>query len=768
MKKAALMLAMLATASAAAAEPVSESWGGEGKFTHPGTIKVLAKGSVPRVVFDLSAVPKGAKVHHASLFCPGGQPREPVRIFIAETVGAGGKVEYSGKPLRLELPRYRSFDATRAVRRWVNEPAANLGFAAGSFAGPLGRCHLEVRYDGKARNIPPQVEHLEVIHHDGQTFLVWNELGVYRPPAEAILWVERMSGRRTEATSQPGEGVKGHPRAAAITLRTLRDLQGLAVRDKPIARWARAMAPFKRLREVPEVRYRVYRHGQKITAGNLHEAEFIGAAAALNAYQGGFIHIKSHGEYYGPHEDGESIIPTFSVAEGRPVRPGQAYYVHTPKAAGRAYYAVTAVRDGTENVAQVSDANSSPPVTEKAGPPQPVPQWVTVNRTRYGNADATEYWYCYWLAPPFSNLPDNRPRRVVMAVPDAYKPPGPMVLSTRAGLGPGWKVDNIDKVYLHVEQDVPYGGDLCYNAGRGTLKSFRQAKVDYFSERYVTAMVEWALGKWKPDRSRITSSIGSHYGIRHPELFPIMWMAPYAVDYDQKWNPAFGSLAGRLGPAELAVTVDGHRAWDAYNIAWYLAQNPGRDIPFWVHDVGGKESGHAVEYGWQDDAKGLAALRDARQPHVACWGGGVISREIRSGLRKMSWTRSLPAFSNCSLDANPGSGDPADGDPWGQINGFLFWEFDGIVDEPGRWEMTVFLTADCFDDACTVDVTPRHCRKFRPAPGQKFRWANKGLAAGGVIQSDAVAADKWSLLTLPNVKVTKGRNRITITKLEQR
>ncbi|MBM4042210.1 MAG: hypothetical protein FJ290_27245, partial [Planctomycetes bacterium] len=568
-------VAVILAAAVARAEVVSESWGGKGKLTHPETLKVVsAAGQAPRLVFDLSAIPKDARVLHAALFCGGGQPREPVRILPADA---------SAAPLKLEEPWWRSLDATEAIRRWVAEPstslgpgpAKNQGFVAESLSGSPAGCRLEVRYEGKPGKLPPQAEGLRAIHHDGQTFLRWKELPAYRPPAEATLWMTRMAGLKTETAREPGAGVKGFPRAAAITLKTLRDLQGLAVRGKPVGRMRRDMAPFVRLREVPEVRYRVYRHSERITPANLKDAQLVGEADALCAYQDGFIHIHSHGEYYDPYEEGQSVIPTWSVAQGEPVLPGEAYYVNTPSASGKCFYAVTAVQDGTENASELTDANSlAQPIEEKAEPPQPVPQFVTVNRTRYGQADATEHWFAYWLAPPFANVPDNRPRRVVMGIPDGWRVPiagngrpGPLNVSTRPGMGPGWKVDRIDTAYLYVEQDIAYGGDLCYSQGRDTLRSVRESKVDYFSDRYVTAIIQWAFTRWDVDRSRITSSVGTHYGVRHPELFPILWIGPYEVDYDHKWNPACGSLAGRLGPRELAVTVDGLPAWDAFNIA---------------------------------------------------------------------------------------------------------------------------------------------------------------------------------------------------------
>ena len=121
MKKVTLILALFAVSPPAWAELVSESWGGkpakDTRFTHPGTLKVVSSGKVPRLVFDLSALPAGAKVYHASLLCPARQPRDPIRIFVTEAVGADGEPTYAPKPLKLEGPRYRSFDATRRRSR---------------------------------------------------------------------------------------------------------------------------------------------------------------------------------------------------------------------------------------------------------------------------------------------------------------------------------------------------------------------------------------------------------------------------------------------------------------------------------------------------------------------------------------------------------------------------------------------------------------------------------------------------------------------------
>ena len=117
---------------------------------------------------------------------------------------------------------------------------------------------------------------------------------------------------------------------------------------------------------------------------------------------------------------------------------------------------------------------------------------------------------------------------------------------------------------------------------------------------------------------------------------------------------------------------------------------------------------------------------------------------------------------DCSLDSNPGNGDPDDGDPWGQLNGTLLWNSEDSIDENNRWEMSVYLANDTPDDMCRVDLTPRHCRKFKPKPGNKFKWSITSLDGKEILQNGVVTADQWGLVTLPAIQVTRGKTRIKI------
>jgi hypothetical protein len=124
----------------------------------------------------------------------------------------------------------------------------------------------------------------------------------------------------------------------------------------------------------------------------------------------------------------------------------------------------------------------------------------------------------------------------------------------------------------------------------------------------------------------------------------------------------------------------------------------------------------------------------------------------------------------------PGGGDMsnnggvgADSDVIADLNGFLLWDTDTIADQPDRWEMTVYLYAGdpkrgrpgAPADACTVDLTPRRCQKFAAKPGERFHWSNTPLGDGEAMTGRAIA-DRWGLVTLEKLVITKGKNRIRL------
>jgi len=765
MKRATCMMTVvcvtLAAGGGAGAATVCEQWGAAGAVTHPGALTIERGQAGTRLVFDLSAIPKGAKVHHASLYCftsQNKQPTNPALIYVTDKLDAQGQPVHGNSPLKIEAPWYRSFDATEAVRRWTSDPPGNLGLTVAQFEGfQATRTVLEVVYEGPARKLPEQVTGVKAFHHDGQTFIVWKEHPAFRPKDDEVIWVTKFDHKGDELAEGPGEGAYGLPNHPAINLRTLRRLQGLGMRDKPSG--FQGIKPLKRVREVEPVRYRIYRHSEKITPGNIHRAQRLAEVDPLNGYDKEVYQIHFKGEYLNQWEEPNSVIPTYCYDKGKALSPGEAMYVHDVREAGPHYYAVTMVHGGTENLRDLSDANSlATAVDEKAEPSQPVLQWIEQPQYR---KEVEGQWWRFWAAPPLTNVP-GRSYRIGVGHPVKLQQPAPLSIGTISGhfnVRGTLRIPSRTSVTLAIQRQLDWLPALFYNQGRGTLRSIKECQVDYYCERYMLRLIQWIMDRYQIDRSKISGSL-MHFGLRHPEIFTRMSMGSYTAGYDLRWAPGGPSMPTVLGPKGVKTTR-GEDAWAMYSVGEYVNAHPGQDIPFLVCISGtGKDGGHTCEFGWQDDPRGWKGLLKARQTFVAAWSSG-LPRELSSAFNNMRWDLSIPAFSNCSLDNNPGNGDPADGDFYGCINGWLLWDDKDQTDEKDKWEMTVWVISSCPEDSCTVDVTPRHCKNFAPKPGTKFKWVNTSFA-GEQLQSGDVTADQWGLVTIKDVLVNKGKNKIRI------
>ncbi|KKL50655.1 hypothetical protein LCGC14_2303300, partial [marine sediment metagenome] len=63
---------------------------------------------------------------------------------------------------------------------------------------------------------------------------------------------------------------------------------------------------------------------------------------------------------------------------------------------------------------------------------------------------------------------------------------------------------------------------------------------------------------------------------------------------------------------------------------------------------------------------------------------------------------------------------------------------------------------------CTVDLTPRRCRQFKPKDGQKLAWTFTSEGGGKPVASGTVPADRFGLVTIEKLAVTKVKGRIVI------
>ncbi|HAD13279.1 MAG TPA: hypothetical protein DCF33_12680 [Saprospirales bacterium] len=131
--------------------------------------------------------------------------------------------------------------------------------------------------------------------------------------------------------------------------------------------------------------------------------------------------------------------------------------------------------------------------------------------------------------------------------------------------------------------------------------------------------------------------------------------------------------------------------------------------------------------------------------------------------------QSYPGFFNHrleSLNNDPGSGmvgiNNGDGDNWGTWGGYHNWDLNTQLDEPGRWEVTAWLTAEVIYDldispnaALLTSMTIRKPQLFKPAPGTLLEWRVRDISNDQVIQAGQTTPDADGLVTVPNIFVTR-------------
>ncbi len=256
-----------------------------------------------------------------------------------------------------------------------------------------------------------------------------------------------------------------------------------------------------------------------------------------------------------------------------------------------------------------------------------------------------------------------------------------------------------------------------------------------YSQVRLFSFLDWMATRWELDLTR-THVAGSSMGgsgspmlaIRYPDR--IAWATAWVGVHIPAQTPHFlGSYEQVYGKQTWDVKFeDGSSVWDHFSDAWYLRQHPQQEVGLICFSNGKNDSG----IGWPQAAEFYRALQETRRPHIFVWGQSGHGQRARLPISladrvmpmDLRTDQSLPAFTHCSLDDEPGDGDPARGDAEGQVNLYLYWETDDIVDQVDRWELTVGLVEQAPSDQCTVDITPRRVQRFRPKPGSKVSWTN--------------------------------------------
>jgi hypothetical protein len=600
-----------------------------------------------------------------------------------------------------------------------------------------------------------QVTGLKARHHKGQTFLTWEEV------------------------DSPGaSSAKVHPAK-------MREMQKTAASEK-------------------KVLYRIYRSAKAIDS--LDGLKPIAQVANLRAFNTDIFGARAKKHFSSRNGDRMS---TYVIEDGgKELAPGTGLYVHNPRHAEnedkaapmKGFYAITLVKSGKEDKT-LTDGNTIKGIDETEGPGVPILQRTEKPETFNFEKGATVDYYTRWEYPPNASM-EGYPFDYLVAVPKNVKNPAPAGIhlhcwgnNLQGGYG-GWL--NADKgAILIAPNQIPYDWYTGYpETGKPTWAQSidNKSMVHPYTQNRIISFLEWACENYKIDKQRVFLSGNSMGGsgalmlaIRKPQYFAFC-RGKVGVHIPEL-SPVFKRSYERVwGNKKFDVKFEnGVSVWDYFNDVWYMRKYPDREIPFLILS-NGKDDNHI---GWPQSVMNLRALQETRRAHIFRWlveghsgTHTIMPRTDRKGETDMPIdilvNQSVPAFTSCSLDSDPGTGtelktpkeckrqsgkltlDKFDGASSGQINGYMYWETADIVDEADKWEMTVAINGGAPSDDCTVNLTPRRCQQFKPAEGTTFKWTN--TSGGKEIQSGEVTADKWGLVTIEKLTVGKTKNRIVITK----
>ena len=698
------------------------------KTAAPNLPKLLDAANGQAVIqFDLSAVPKGAKVHRAELrlfrevLVTGADKEALVDIEIYPLNTAfedGGQAKAVGRPLPLLGPAYQSFDATDPVQQWV-KGKTNGGFfiKVCPLLNAANTC-LDIAYQGTPKNVPPPATGVKALHRAGQTFITWNEV------APLI---------KTETTTwgEIKQVLKDHRDALRYRIVTA---------DKPIT--PANLAAARLLGEVgPLSAYNTNERNKEYLIGQaMAKSDEIGELARnFNGFMHTW-HINSTRMNRYP-------VKRFVIdKKAGPLPVGTGLYVHQPAKPGTRYYAVISVQNGVESTLKVS---SSKAVKEQVGTGVPVRQGKGLWGP-YFDFPGTRWTYVQWCAPPLAPQPNMYFNWSVLE-PKNGKTKAPCELYFHPGgyshAQPGKKL--LWNSYQLATYDLPGSGWYGFNDAYGTLKAFTKGTVRNHTQRRIIAFLDWAKKTFPIDEDQVIS-VGADgaaaLALSYPEQFAYVRITGFnrssvlsskaLKGYSRIWGPPIADIKDDQGRSK----------WEwAYLDALAIASK--KDLPVFACYGGswGSDKGYA-----KGNGRFYRAMQKARQSLIAHWGWsgarnlGTVNR-YTGAWRGLVITRNMPvpAFSNSTRDTDREAGGTAGGG----------YGWSGIKETANSFEIRVHAGG-----GSTFDFTPRRLQTFKIKPNEKLKWTAVTIPGRrgekGEPQAGELTADASGLVTIEKIKST--------------
>ncbi len=312
----------------------------------------------------------------------------------------------------------------------------------------------------------------------------------------------------------------------------------------------------------------------------------------------------------------------------------------------------------------------------------------------------------------------------------------------------------------------------------GTIKLFCQ-------RRYMEA-ARWAKSTLPIDTTRVyTKGVSaSGYGaLLTGLLYPDEISAVYATVepmfvkpvgnkgalYEQMWGEGVTDLPTDVINMSTGQPLPIYEALDAREL---LNIKRDLDLPL-IFDVHGKKDNSVVWsvkiISWFD------SLNSNKAGGVFFWdqrthggdGKDFLPEETTPDFYRYQTNLAYPAFSNCSINQDPGNGSPSSGDKYGAYNGYLDWD-ENVTDTKCDFSVTLFIkdyyVGGVLDPeqytTCKTDVAFRRLQNFRPNPGETIKWKNFDNS-NSKIQSGSFVYN-GGLIALKDITVNKSGNRIEL------
>lgn len=472
--------------------------------------------------------------------------------------------------------------------------------------------------------------------------------------------------------------------------------------------------------------------------------------------------------------------------DGIPLPNGTGLWVHNPDRAGMSYYAVTAVISGLENKTVNTSNSLTMPITETVGQGRPILQRIETPEYFLGVSKPTLHYFTRWEGPPNTSI-EGKAFDYLVGIPPKVANPAPVGMHMHCWGGSqesgyAWWNDAEDGAILLASNDDPYDWWTGYHERNLTpfapknSSEWKAGVVHPYSTNRLFSFLLWMHqdSPWKIDLYR-TFTAGSSMGgsgsmmtgIRNGGR--IAWVRSNVGVHVPGETRMKNAYAANFGNPDYGVLFEnGIPVWNYYDDVWFLRQYPDRDVPFLTFS--NAKNDPLID--WPQAVHFYQALQDTKRPHLFVWGQDGHIQMAKMPMNGSEQTmpidirvnQSLPAFTHCSLDDDPGDGNSLDGALQGQINGYLHWKTEDIVDTSEGWEMTVGLMDKAPLEDCTVDITPRRLQNFKPRFGWPVKWENRDMATDTLIASGTVYVDSDGLITIPQVSVSKSSNRIILKK----